>query len=91
MHSCSIPEPVADRASELARLRLLARKVALVHGLSHPPMTELASVVSRIADSPTVPVDPADRSRIALLTAGYTPWPEACGSVRALFAGLSTI
>jgi iron-sulfur cluster repair protein YtfE (RIC family) len=91
MHSCNIPGPEADRATELARLRLLARKVALVHGLSHPRMQELAVLVSAIADQPAQSVADAARERLAALTERFQPWPEACGSVRALFAGISTL
>ena len=91
MHNCSIPEPIADRAAELSRLRLLARKVALVHGGHHPAMTELTSVVARLADAPQATIAAADHARIHRLTAAYTPWPEACGSVRALFTGLHAL
>lgn len=91
MHSCTIPEALTDRAAELARLRLLARKVALVHGGHKPHMTELASVVSAIADRPEDPVTPVRRDQLTALTDRFQPWPEACGSVRALFAGLAKI
>lgn len=91
MHTCTIPEPSADRAAELSRLRLLARKVALVHGGHQPRVVELATIVSRIADDPTKPVAADDRIVISRLTDAYTPWPESCGSVRALFAGLQQI
>jgi iron-sulfur cluster repair protein YtfE (RIC family) len=91
MHNCSIPEPIADRAAELSRLRLLARKVALVHGGHHPAMKELATVVDRIADAPQTSIADSDHVQFHQLTAAYTPWPEACGSVRALFAGLHAL
>lgn len=91
MHDCNVPAASPDRATELARLRQLARKVAMVHGPSHPRMQELAGVVCTIADHPEQPVDAAARERLAALTDRFQPWPEACGSVRALFTGLSTI
>ena len=91
MHSCEIPNASPDRATELARLRQLARKVALVHGPSHPRMQELAVVVSSVADQPTQPVVEKTRERLSDLTDRFQPWTEACGSVRALFAGLAKI
>lgn len=91
MHNCSIPEPIDDRAAELSRLRLLARKVALVHGGHHPAMKELATVVDRIAEAPQTTIADSDHAQLHQLTAAYTPWPEACGSVRALFAGLHAL
>lgn len=91
MHDCRIPAVSDDRAAELARLRQLARKVGLVHGLSHPRMTEVATIVTAIADHAGQPVDAATRERLAVLTDRFQPWPGACGSVHALFTGLAAI
>jgi iron-sulfur cluster repair protein YtfE (RIC family) len=91
MHTCHIPEPAPERAAELARLRFLARKVALVHGTSHPRMQELAAVVGAVADHPEQPTAAGTRERLAVLTDRFQPWPEACGSVRALFSGLAAL
>ncbi len=90
-HACSIPACQSDRASELARLSFLARKVAMVHGHGHPSMVELSTVVNRLAADPASPITPADRALLVGLTDAYTPWPEACGSVRALLTGLAAL
>ncbi len=87
-HSCVVPDPSPDRAAELSRLRFLATKVSNVHGRTHPAMVKLAEIVSRTAATPLLPIAPEDRADLTLLTAGYAPWPTACGSVRALFDGL---
>ena len=91
MHSCTIPEASNDRPAELARLRLLARKVALVHGGHQPRVVELAALVTRIADAPAQPIAADDVVVLGRLTDDFTPWPEACGSVRALYAGLHAL
>lgn len=87
-HSCAVPDPSTDRAAELGRLRFLATKVSMVHGQAHPAMATLAGVVARMAEAPQRPISAEDRTALATLTTGYVPWPNACGSVRALFAGL---
>lgn len=77
------------RLLQLAQLRLLAGKVALVHGPGHPDMGELAALVERLAAGSTVST--VDAARLRALTDGFTPWTGACASVRALFAGLAGI
>jgi iron-sulfur cluster repair protein YtfE (RIC family) len=91
MHTCTIPEPASERSAELARLRLLARKVALVHGGHQPRMVELATVVSRIANTPAAAPAAEDLAALVRLTDAFSPWPGACGSVHALFTGLQAL
>lgn len=90
-HSCAIPAPSSDRAAELGRLRFLATKVAMVHGHAHPAMAALSGIVTRVAEAPQRAIAADDRAAIAQLTASYVPWPDACGSVRALFDGLKRL
>lgn len=75
------------RLLQLAQLRLLAGKVALVHGPTHPAMGELAALVEQLATRSELSA--ADAGRLRALTGGFTPWTGACASVRALFAGLA--
>lgn len=78
---------------DAAELRYLAATVARVHGASHPAMATLAEVVDALADSRD-----DDRAahaalvhRLRELTSGFTPWEDACASVRRLFAGLASL
>ena len=90
-HSCAVPAPSQDRAAELGRLRFLATKVAMVHGQSQPAMVALSAIVTRVAEAPQRTIEPDDRAALTQLTANFTPWPSACGSVRALFDGLKQL
>jgi hypothetical protein len=67
-------------------LSLLARKVAMVHGGSHPDMAALSPLVDDLADG-----KPADWPRIRSLCQDFRPWPGACGSVWALMTGLAAL
>lgn len=90
-HSCTVPDPSPDRAAELGRLRFLATKVAMVHGQAQPAMVALAAIVNRVAEAPQQPISSEERSALARATTNYSPWPNACGSVRALFDGLKQL
>lgn len=91
MHTCHVPPTLADRSAELARLRFLSHKVSMVHGASHPAMTELATVITTLAETPAASIPASARDALQRLTMNYIPWPNACGSVRGLFEGLQQL
>ncbi|MFM2090632.1 MAG: hypothetical protein RLZZ127_1121 [Planctomycetota bacterium] len=90
-HACAVPPAEAERAAEWQRLAGLGAKVARVHGAAHPEMVSLASEVRTLADRAPSALAPEQAARLRDLTGGFRPWPGACGSVRALFAGLEAV